>query len=75
MKNLIKEIKCKINGLIITLTATGLFLLILSILVVWTKFVLELLIGLIILSIAYVFFYMAYKLWHMKKAIEKFTKF
>ncbi len=75
MKNLFKEIKSKINEIIFTLITIGLFLLMLAVLIVWTEFVLRLLVGLIVLAIAYVFFYMAYKFWGMKKALEKFTKF
>lgn len=74
MKNLFKEIDRKINEVVLTLITTGLFLLILSVLVVWTDFVLELLIGLIILSVAYIFFYLAYKFWLIKKTINKFIK-
>jgi ABC-type bacteriocin/lantibiotic exporter with double-glycine peptidase domain len=74
MKNLLSSVGHKINGIILTLISTGIFMLILGILVVWTDLVLRLLVGLLIIVIAYVFFYGAYKVWHMKKEIEKFIK-
>jgi ABC-type bacteriocin/lantibiotic exporter with double-glycine peptidase domain len=74
MKNLLSSVGHKINGIILTLISTGIFMLVLGILVVWTDLVLRLLVGLLIIVIAYVFFYGAYKVWHMKKEIEKFIK-
>jgi hypothetical protein len=74
MKNLLSHIGGKINGLVWTLVSTGIFMLILGVLIVWTEFVLRLLVGLFAIVIAYVFFYGAYKIWHMKKEIEKFVK-
>jgi len=75
MKNFFASINKKMNGMIFTLISTGTILLILSILIVWTDFMLRLVVGLIIICIAYVFFYGAYKLWAFKKEIDKFIKY
>ena len=74
MHEFIKKIKKKVNGIIFTLITTGIVLLILAVLVVWTDFVLRLVIALFIIVIAYTFFYLAYKIWHFKKAVEKHFK-
>ncbi|MFH1661928.1 MAG: hypothetical protein ABIA02_02435 [Candidatus Falkowbacteria bacterium] len=74
MKNLIKEIKKKVNGIIWTLIGTGIILLMLGVLIVWTDFVLRLVIGLLVIVVAYVFFYLAYKIWNLKKEVEKYFK-
>ena len=74
MKNFLKAINKKIDGLILTLVVNGIVLLMLGILVVWTDFVLRLVVGLVIIVIAYVFFYGAYRVWHFKKDILKYFK-
>ena len=74
MINLFKAIKKKINGFIWTLFSTGLVLLMLAVLIVWTNFMLRLIMGLLIMVVAYVFFYAAYKVWALKKEIEKHFK-
>ncbi len=75
MVNLFKEIHKKINGIIWSLISTGIILVLLAILVVWTDFMLRLVFGLMILVIAYIFIYGGYKAWHIKKEIEKHFKF
>lgn len=74
MSKLIKAIQKKVNDFVITLISTGIILLLLGILIVWTDFVLRLVMGLLVLVVAYVFFYMAYKIWALKKEIEKHFK-
>ena len=74
MIKIFKEINKKINGIIWSLLSTGIILLMLSVLIVWTDFMLRLVIGVLVLVIAYVFFYGAYKLWSMKNEIEKHIK-
>lgn len=74
MVHLFKEINKKINSLIWTLVSTGVILLFLAILIVWTDFMLRLVIGMIVLVTAYSFIYGGYKLWVMKKEIEKHFK-
>jgi len=75
MHNLFKKIKKKVNGIIWTLTSTGIVLLLLGVLIVWTDFVMRLVVGLLVIVIAYVFFYGAYKIWALKKEVEKHLKF
>ena len=74
MITLFKEINKKFNGLIWSLISTGVILLLLSVLIVWTDFMLRLVFGLIILVIAYVFIYGGYKLHALKKDIERHFK-
>lgn len=75
MKNLIKKIKTKINWTIANLAAMGLILVFLAILIVWSDFVLRLVLGLFVLVTAYAFFHLAYKIWWIKKEVEKYFKF
>lgn len=74
MKNFVALIKKKINGAIISLTLTGIVLLILAVLIVWTDFVLRLIIALAVIIVACSFFCGAYKIWSLKKEIEKYFK-
>lgn len=74
MQNLIKKIKSKVNHTIISLISLGLILVLLGILIVWTDFVLRLVIGLFVLIVAFAFFHMAYRLWWIKREVEKYFK-
>jgi len=74
MIKIFKEINKKMNGIIWSLLSTGIILLMLSVLIVWTDFMLRLVIGVLVLVIAYAFIYGAYKLWVMKSEIEKHIK-
>lgn len=65
----------KVNHLVAVFIANGIFLLILAVLIVWTDFMLRLVMGLMAVVIAYVFLYSAYKLWHIKKVLDKYIKF
>lgn len=75
MKNLFNVIEKKVNGIIFTGISTGIFLLMLGVLIVWTDFILRLLIGLLVIAVAYMFFYGAFKIWSLKKETKKFLKF
>jgi hypothetical protein len=75
MVNLFKEINKKIDGTIWVFASSGILLLILAILIVWTDFVIRLVLGLFVLIIAYAFLHTAYKFWTLKKEIEKHFKF
>ena len=74
MKKLIEKIQKKVNSVIWSLAISGAVLLMLAVLVVWSQFLLQLAIGLFIVVIAYMFFYAAYKLWSLKREIEKHFK-
>lgn len=71
MQNLFKKINRKINGIIWSLFSTGIILILLSILVVWTDFVLRLIFAMFTLLAAYIFIYTGYKLLALKRDIEK----
>ena len=74
MVNLFKEINKKIDGIIWIFASSGIILLMLAILIVWTEFVLRLVVGLFVMVIAYAFLHAAYKAWALKKDIEKHFK-
>ena len=75
MENPFNVIQKKVNGIIWTLIFNGIVLLLLGVLIVWTDFVLRLVMGLLVIVVAYVFFYGAYKIWALKKDVEKYLKF
>jgi len=75
MMNLCKEINKKIDGIIWVFASSGIILLMLAILIVWTEFVLRLVVGLFVMIVAYAFLHAAYKAWSIKKEIEKHFKF
>lgn len=74
MQNLFKTINCRMNGMIIHLTISGVILAMAAVLIVWTDFFLKLVIGLLAVVAAYMFFYLAYKIWWLKRQIDKFLK-
>ena len=74
MQNLFKRINATINGTIIHFIVSGIILFLAAILIVWTDFFLRLVIGLLTIIVAYVFFYLAYKTWWLKREIKKYLK-
>ena len=72
--NIIKKVEKKINHLIYGLIGNGIILLLLGILIVWTEFMLRLVVGLIVIVIAYGFFYSAYKIHSIKAEVKKGMK-
>jgi hypothetical protein len=75
MENLFRVINSKLNGVIWSLVSTGIILVLLAILIVWTDFMLRLTFGLFVLVLAYAFLYGGYKVWTFKREIEKHFKF
>ena len=75
MQDFFKTVNRKIDGTITHFIITGVILIIAAILIVWTDFFLRLVIGILVIVVAYTFFYLAYKTWWLKKEIEKFLKF
>jgi hypothetical protein len=65
----------KINHFVWILISNGLVMLILGILIVWTDFMLRLIMGLVAIMIAYMFFYGAYKARQFKQLLDKYIKF
>ncbi len=74
MIKILNKISKKIDSLIWTYISTGIILVLLAILVVWTDFMLRLTCGMIILVIAYTFVYAGYKLWEFKKDLKEYFK-
>ncbi len=74
MQNLFKKIKRTLNGTIIHFIASGIILVMAAVLIVWTDFFLRLVMGILVLVVAYTFFYLAHKTWWLKKEIEKYLK-
>jgi len=74
MINFVKAIHKKINGLVWSFISTGIILVMLSILIVWTDFMLRLVIGLLVLVIAYAFLYAGFRMLALKKEIDKYLK-
>lgn len=74
MKNLIKLIQKKVNSMIWSLVIAGVIMLMLAVLIVWSQLILQLAVGLFIVVIAYMLFFAAYKIWSLKKEIEKHLK-
>jgi len=72
---LFKKMNHKINSLVWSLFSTGILLLLMAILIVWTDFLLRIIIGFVTLIIAYIFLASAYKLWHLKRDISAHFKF
>ncbi len=70
MENLLVLAKRKLTDLMWVFIVNGVVMLILAVLIVWTDIVLRLLVGLIVLLVAYSLFYAAYKIHSVKKIIE-----
>lgn len=74
MADLFKPIKKKVNNTIIHFVINGLLLAIMGVLIVWTDFMARLLMGTVIIAIAFMFFYLAYRIYSIKSDIEKYFK-
>ena len=74
MENIFDFITKRMNGVIWTLVINGVILLILAVLIVWYNFMVRLTIGLVVLIFAYTCFYLAYRMWHIKREIGKYLK-
>jgi len=70
MKDILAPLRSRLTDLMINLIVVGVVLLLLSILIVWTDFVLELVVGVMVVVVAYVMFYGAYKLWRIKNMLK-----
>lgn len=70
MQNIITVIKAKLNSLMWTFIVSGIIMLILSVLAVWTDLILRLLVGLFILLLSYLLFTVAWKIHTIKKHLE-----
>jgi len=71
MNQLFKPITDKISHVMWALIINGIVLVVLAVLVAWSSFLLQLLIALAILVLAYSFFYGAYKLRSINNLLKK----
>ena len=71
MNQILKPITDRINQIMWILIINGLLLVVLAALITWSAFFLQLLVGLVVLVIAFSFFYGAYKMHSVKEIIKK----
>lgn len=71
MLNLLKTIDKKVNGVVWSLAFTGIILVVLALLIVVYDFALKILVSLFILAVATTFFHGAYKIYAIKRDLEK----
>ncbi len=74
MQKIFSSLKKKINGMIWVLLLNGIFLVMLAILILWKPYLLNVFVAIMVLSIAWVFFYLALKIRGFKKDIERYLK-
>ncbi len=72
MQHLFKKISKKINSLIFALASSGIILLILAVFVYASDFVTRLVLAFLVVIIGYLYLYVAYKLWGLKREIDRF---
>lgn len=70
MANLLDMARRKLSDLQRVFIVNGIIMLVLAILIVWTDVVLRLLVGLVILLVAYSLFYVAYKVHAVRKLLD-----
>jgi len=66
---ILEPIKKKINEMMRLLIINGIILVLLAVLITWNVQLMQLILALIVLIVAYSFFYAAYKLWTLKKLL------
>ncbi|HQB50949.1 MAG TPA: hypothetical protein PLT32_01885 [bacterium] len=74
MEKIFKAIRRKISQVALSLMIVGLLLLALSFLTVWTDFMAKLVLGMVILLLAYAFLSTAFRLWKINQDINNFWK-
>ena len=74
MSEIIKSIKFKLNSAAFTLISTAIVLVLLAATVVWVPFMVNVIVGLLILIMAFVFGYLGLKFISIRKDIEKIFK-
>ncbi len=70
MVNLLEMARKKLADIQRVFIINGIIMLVLAVLIVWTDVVLQLLVGLMVLLIAYSLFYVAYKVHAIRKLID-----
>ncbi len=70
MVNILDMARRKLAEIQRVFIVNGIIMLVLAVLIVWTNVVLQLLVGLMVLLIAYSLFYVAYKVHSIRKLID-----
>jgi hypothetical protein len=70
MANVLDIARRKLSDLQRVFVINGIIMLVLAVLIVWTDVILRLLVGLVILLVAYSMFYVAYKVHAVRKIID-----
>ena len=74
MTEILKSIRHKLNGIAFVLISTAIALVLLASTLVWVRFMTDIIVGILILSIAFIFAYLGWKFLSIKKEIEKIFK-
>ncbi|NCU44185.1 hypothetical protein EOM71_00715 [Candidatus Falkowbacteria bacterium] len=74
MEKIFKAVRLGLNKMIVSLSVVGILLLILSFLTVWTDFMAKLVLGMVILLLAYALLSTAYRLWRLNQTLNNFWK-
>ncbi len=74
MSEILKSIRYKLNGIAFVLISTSIALILLASTLVWVPFMAQLIMGILILVMAFIFGYMGCKFLSIKKEIEKIFK-
>lgn len=74
MSEIIKSIKFKLTSAALTLISTSVALVLLAASVVWVQYMVQVVVGLLILIMAFIFAYLGFKFLGIKKDIEKILK-
>ena len=71
MSKLFEPIQKKVNNMIYSLIAAGILLLLFGVLIVWSDFLARLILGMIIMVLAFMFFYGAFKISSIRNDVKR----
>lgn len=74
MLKFLKKAKRKVNGLIFAFLFSGLIFVFLGFLAVWSSVISQLILGTAMVILAAVFFYAGFRVWSLKREVEKYFK-
>jgi hypothetical protein len=74
MSEILKSIRLQLSGVAFTLISTAIALVLLASSIVWIPFMVNIIVGLLILIMAFIFGYLGIKFLTIKKDIEKIFK-
>lgn len=70
MANVLDIVRRKLSDMQRVFIVNGIIMVVLAVLIVWTDVILRLLVGLVILLVAYSMFYVAYKIHAVRKLVD-----